>query len=247
MNNQPLLFSVESMFDIHPLENFKILFRNLNAKNLNQDYSTGRKPFSRESLLRGIIFKNLKGIPTLTELKTTFEDNPSAAISCGFNILKPLPSMERFSSFLRDASHKELQKIRVSLVHELIELKILLGNYLSADSCPIISKIKENNLKTNVKNRFNKNRICKGDKDARLGVMITFAKSRKEVSYFWGYRNHVVIDAREELPLWQITKPANVQDSVMFIPMFELLKNEFHFDIKAVLADAIYDTYSILK
>jgi hypothetical protein len=247
MNNQPLLFSVESMLDIHPLENFKILFRNLNAKNLNQDYTTGRKPFSRESLLRGIIFKNLKGIPTLTELKTTFEDNPSAAISCGFNILKPLPSVERFSSFLRDTSHKELQKIRVSLVHELIELKILSGNYLSTDSCPIISKIKENNLKTNVKDRFNKNRICKGDKDARLGVMITFSKSRKEVSYFWGYRDHVVIDAREELPLWQITKPANVQDSVMFIPMFELLQNEFHFDIKAVLADAIYDTSSILK
>lgn len=247
MNDQPLLFSIESMLDIHPLQNFKILFHNLKASHLDHDYITGRKPFPAESLLRAIIFKNLKGIPTLSELKTALEDNPSAAIRCGFNILKPLPSVERFSSFLRDTSNKELQKIRISLVHELIKLKIISGNYLSIDSCPIISKIKENNLKTNVKDRFNKNRICKGDKEARLGVMVTFSKSRKEVSYFWGYRDHVVIDAQEELPLWQITKPANVHDSVMFIPIFELLQNEFHFAIKAVLADGIYDSSSILK
>ena len=247
MNDQSLLFSIESMLDIHPLENFKILFHNLKAKHLEQNYTTGRKPFSSESLLRGIIFKNLKGIPTLSELKTTLEDNPSAAIRCGFNILKPLPSVERFSSLLRDTPNKELQKIRISLLHELIGLKTISGNYLSIDSCPIISKIKENNLKTNVKDRFNKNRICKGDKEARLGVMVTFSKSRKEVSYFWGYRDHVIIDAQEELPIWHITKPANFHDSVMFIPMFELLQNEFHFDIKAVLADSIYDTSSILR
>lgn len=70
MNDQPLLFSIESMLDIRPLENFKMLFRNLNAKHLDKNYTTGRKPFSGESLLRAIIFKNLKGIPTLSELKT---------------------------------------------------------------------------------------------------------------------------------------------------------------------------------
>jgi hypothetical protein len=247
MSDQPLLFSCESMLDIHPLHNFKILFRNLNASHLDHNYTTGRKPFSAESMLRAIIFKNLKGIPTLSDLKSMLDDNPSAAIRCGFNILHPLPSVERFSSFLRNTSTKDLQKIRISLVHDLITLKIISGNYLSIDSCPIISRVKENNLKTNVKDRFNKNRICKGDKDARLGVMVTFSRSRKEVSYFWGYRDHVVIDAQQELPIWHITKPANVHDSVMFIPLFDLLQNEFHFDIKAVLADGIYDSASILN
>ena len=66
MDNQPLLFSIESILDIHPLENFKILFHNLKAKHLDHDYTIGRKPFSRESPLCGIIFKNLKGIPTLS-------------------------------------------------------------------------------------------------------------------------------------------------------------------------------------
>ena len=87
----------------------------------------------------------------------------------------------------------------------------------------------------------------KGDPDARLGIMVTFSKSKKEISYFWGYRNHVVIDAKEELPLWEITKPANVQDSVMFIPIFDLIQKAFHFDIDAVMADGIYDSASILN
>lgn len=247
MKEQELLFSIESVLDIHPLENFKILFDNLNADHLDSAYITGRKPFPQQSLLKAIIFKNLTGLPSLTDLSIALKNNPSAAVRCGFNILKPLPSAERFSEFLRNKNNNALQKIRIHLVHELISIGVIRGNYLSIDSCPQLAKVKENNLKTNVKDRFNKERICKGDPDARLGIMVTFSKSKKEISYFWGYRNHVVIDAKEELPLWEITKPANVQDSVMFIPIFDLIQKEFHFDIDAVMADGIYDNASILN
>jgi len=247
MKEQKLLFSIESILDIHPLQNFKIFFDNLKADHLDPEYLTGRKPFSRQSLLKAIIFKNLNGLPTLSDLAIALKNNPSAAIRCGFNILKPLPSVERFSEFLRDKDNTALQKIRIQLVHELIYMGLIRGNYLSIDSCPLPAQVKENNLKTNVKDRFNKERICKGDLDARLGVMITFSKSKKDISYFWGYRNHVVIDAKEELPVWEITKPANVQDSVMFIPVFDLMQTAFQFDVQAVMADGIYDSASILK
>ena len=247
MEEQHLLFSIESMMDIHPLENFKILFDNLKADHLDSAYVTGRKPFSRQTLLKAIIFKNLNALPTLSDLVIALRNNPSAAIRCGFNILKPLPSVERFSEFLRDKNNNALQKIRSQLAHELISMGLIRGNYLSIDSCPLPAKVKENNLKTNVKDRFNKERILKGDPDARLGVMVTFSKSKKEISYFWGYRNHVVIDAKEELPLWEATKPANVQDSVMFIPIFNLMQKAFQFDVHAVMADGIYDSASILN
>lgn len=158
-----------------------------------------------------------------------------------------MPSVERFSAFLNDTPNSDLQKIRLSLVHQLVGLGIITGEYLSIDSCPILAKVKENNLRTNVRDRFNKERICKGDPDARLGVMIIFPKGKKEVRFFWGYRDHVIVDADTELPLWQITKPANVQDSVMFIPLFDLLQKEFHFVISRVMADGIYDNAYILK
>jgi hypothetical protein len=208
----------------------------------------GRKPVSRQGLLRALIFKDLKGIPSLTELVAELKDNPSAAIRCGFNILRPLPSVERFSSFLKNTPNKNLQKIRIQLVHKLIDLNIIKGQYLSIDSCPIPAHVKENNLKTNVKDRFSKSRPPKGSPDARLGPMIIYPKhSQKQVLLFWGFRDHVVIDAKEELPIWHITKPANVHESLMFLPIFKLLQNEFHFPVKAVMGDAIYDSSSILK
>jgi transposase len=225
MKEQHLLFSIESMLDIHPLDNFRILFANLKADHLDSAYVTGRKPFSDQDLLKAIIFKNLSGLSSLTDLAIALKNNPSAAIRCGFNILKPLPSVERFSEFLRNKNNSALQKIRIQLVHELISMGLIRGEYLSIDSGPVLAKVKENNLKTNVKDRFNKERILKGDPDARLGIIVTFAQSKKEISYFWGYRNHVIIDAKEELPVWEITKPANVQDSVMFIPLFDLMQN----------------------
>ena len=248
MDNQNLLISVESLLDIHPLKNFGVLFSHLDDHHLDlhQQY-TGRRPFSRRSLLRALILKNLKSVSTMSELHNTLKENPSATHRCSFDISKPLPTVERFSSFLRDTETEDLEKIRISLLHDLISLKIILGKYLSIDSYAIPAKLKENNLKTNVKDRFNKHRICKADPDAKLGVMISFSKAGKEISYFWGYRDHVVIDAQAELPVWNITKPANVQDSVMFIPIFDLIQREFHFTISAVLADGIYDSSAILR
>ena len=79
MSDQPLLFSCESILDIHPLHNFKLLFRNLTASHLDHNHTTGRKPFSSASLLRATIFKNLKGLSTLSDLKILLDDNPSAA------------------------------------------------------------------------------------------------------------------------------------------------------------------------
>jgi len=57
VKEQVLLFSIESVLDIHPLVNFKILFDNLNADHLDSAYITGRKPFPQQSLLKAIILK----------------------------------------------------------------------------------------------------------------------------------------------------------------------------------------------
>jgi len=144
MREQELLFSIESALDIHPLENFKILFDNLNADHLDSTYITGRKPFPQQGFLKAIIFKNLTGIPTLNDLSIALKNNPSAAIRCGFNILNPLPSVERFSEFLRNKDNNALQKIRIQLVHELISMGLINGNYLSIDILAELRQIEFN-------------------------------------------------------------------------------------------------------
>lgn len=244
---QNILFSIDNFMDVKPLNNFQLLFDNLNHVHLTHYKKTGRRPILREAIFNALIFKNLKSIPNFSELYRNLNDNPSAALCCGFDIYDAIPSIERFSAFVKDTPNKEFSLIRNQLVHQLIKLKTIQGQFLSTDSCPILANVKQNNLKTNVKNRFDKTQFPKGDPDARLGVIITFPKGVKKVEYFWGYRNHTVIDAITELPLWEVTKPANVQDSTMFIPIFKLLQQEFQFDIKAVMADGIYDTGAILK
>jgi len=114
--------------------------------------------------------------------------------------------VERFSHLLRNKDNEALQRIRENLVKCLIPSGEIKGGYLSLDACPIKANVKENNLKTNVKNRFNKKNIPQGDPDARLGVFAIFSSSKKKIQYFWGYRNHAIIDATTELPLVEITK-----------------------------------------
>lgn len=244
---QTILFSINNFLDVKPLHNFHLLFDHLKHSQITQYKKTGRKPILRESILNALIFKNLKSINTLTELVHELNDNPSAAICCGFDVHKTIPSVERFSAFLKDTQNKQLTKIKNQLVQQLIKLEIINGNVLSIDSAPILANVKENNLKTNMHHRFDKTKIPKGDQDARLGVIVTFPKGVKKIQYFWGYRNHTVIDAISELPVWEITKPANVHDSTMFIPIFDLLQNQFKFNIYAVTADGIYDTVAILN
>jgi hypothetical protein len=84
------------------------------------------------------------------------------------------------------------------------------GTYLSMDSASPPAKVKENNLETNVKDRFNKERICRCDSDARLDVVVTFSKPIREISYFWGYLNHAVIDTKDDVPVWVNAKPVSI-------------------------------------
>jgi len=247
--SQKLLLPPEDIFDIHPQKKYQILFSYLDSSPLENfnPHGLGRPPISKESLLKTLIYKNLKTLPTLYDLAVDLIDNPYLALQCGLIAgANPNTIKERLSSFLRNTPNPLLQKIKNTLISELISLGEITGHFLSIDSCHILANVKENNLKTSVKDRFNKSKKLKGDPDARLGVLIHFKKNKK-IEYFWGYRNHVVLDAISELPVAEITKPANVHEQTLFIPLFTQIQNSFNFPIKEVLADAMYDVEYILK
>jgi hypothetical protein len=246
--HQKLFLSAEYLFDINPLNKYQILFDHLDASAINiQPQGPGRHPVPKSALLRALIYKNLKPLPTLSDLVLELADNPSITLKCGLDPSR-VPPVERFSSFLRDTNNLILQTVRNSLVKELISIGEISGKILSIDSYPIPANVKENNLKTNLeKNRFDKHRIPKGDHDCRLGVMVQFLPPQKKVSFFWGYRNHTITDMPSELPVIEVTKPANVADLNLLIPLFRQTKNTFDITPKIVLADSIYDSEKILS
>jgi hypothetical protein len=248
---QKFLISPEQIYDLKPLRKYELVFEILEPclAGCFHYKKRGRPPTSKHALLNALIYMNLKQLPTLFDLASTLVDNPRLAIICGLKPIKNLYSIEeRLSSFLRDTPNSILQNIQVNLVDQLIKTKEISGTFLSIDSAPVPVLVKENNLKTSMNDRFDKTKPPKRDPEARLGVIIHFKKPfQKESQYFWGYRNHSITDCDSELPLFEMTKPANVQDTTLFIPLFETLIDNFDLETQAVMADAAYDSESNLN
>lgn len=247
--DQSLLFKPKEIVNVPPLKRYEILLSYLDLSCIpEKNFSTvGRPQTLPSALIKALVYKNLRSIPTLSDLVATLSENLELSHMLGFNI-NSLPPVERFSSFLRNTEPSLLQTVRNNLVIDLIKLKVIKGKYLSIDSCAIPANVKENNLKTSCKDRFDKTKIPPGDPDCRLGVLIHYPNEfKKEINYFWGYRNHVICDLPQELPVIEKTLPANVSEQTMFIPLFDRLQKEFNFKPKAVLGDSMYDVEYILK
>lgn len=210
---------------------------------------TGRKATSRDSLLKACIYQRLSRKRFLRDLHTHLMDNPPIMAALGFNPYQKPPSLERFSSFLSDSPHYILQNIRAELTQTLIDLGVISGTHVGFDSCPIASWVKENNLKTSFRHRrYDKTMPPKGDPDARLGVRIHYPNPGKsQVAYFWGYRNHALVDLESELPLWEITEPNSVGESTVAIPLLDATSSCFHLKFQSVTGDAEYDVEALLK
>ena len=208
----------------------------------------GRPPFRHDSLLRALIYRNLRGLPSLSELAFELKNNPLMAETLGFPAWESPPSVERFSHFLRSTANEDLQVIRLFLVHQLIEEKVVSGETISMDSCPIEANVRENNLKTSVKTRFDKNHKPPGDPEARLGVQIHYPRLfQRKIAFFWGYRNHILTDASSELPVHERTLAADEDERKQAASLLEELTTYFDLPIKYVIGDANYDSEDFLS
>ena len=151
----------EFLFDLAnlpPAVKYEKLFENLPMLQENIP-KTGRRPVSKNSILKALIYKSLRRFPYLADLTFELNNNPSVSKALGFYPLAPAPSIERFSSFLHDIDHLELSSIHKQLVQKLIKAGVISGNSIAIDSCPIVALLKENNLKTSMSYRFDKNKI----------------------------------------------------------------------------------------
>jgi hypothetical protein len=130
----------------------------------------------------------------------------------------------------------------------LLDCGVITGRNIALDSCPIVAALKENNLKTSMAERFDKLRVPKGDPDARLGIIVHYLNPfQKKVRYFWGYRNHVISDVETELPLWEVTKPANVSEVKLAKSLIRQTQQQLALNIEIIMADANYDAEDVLK
>ena len=231
---------------IPPRVRFEKLFSHLPGLTQKTN-ARGRPPFARDALLRALIYQRLRGLSSLTDLAFELEANPLVAAACGFPMLQHPPSRERFSFFLRTTPHQDLEEIRKYLIRTLIEEHVISGRVLALDSCAVEANVRENNLKTSAKDRFDKSKLPRGDPDARLGVKIHFPQPfQPKVMFYWGYRNHIIIDTESELPLYQITYPNDRDEKTVAVPMLQEIA-DLALPVSAVTGDGNYDCEDILS
>lgn len=102
---------------------------------------------------------------------------------------------------------------------------------------PVLLKtgVKQNNLKTNIRYRYIKDKPPKNDPDCQIGIFPTFVSGKKKIDFFWGYRNHIINDAASELPLIETTLPANVRGTSVVLPQLQFVKEQLFLEPSAVI------------
>jgi hypothetical protein len=82
---QKLLFTPDEL-NAHSLKKYNLLFSNVNTSPLNEStYHRGRLPFSRPGLLRALIYKNIRRLPSLTKLYIELNEHFNISATCGFD------------------------------------------------------------------------------------------------------------------------------------------------------------------
>ena len=93
-------------------------------------------------------------------------------------------------------------------------LSLIDSSFIALDATPVKANVSNNNPKSFKKNKFSKASPPKTDKDCRLGVQTASNQhDEKKYEFYWGYKNHILVDCISGLPICELTTGANVSDS----------------------------------
>lgn len=178
--------------------------------------ATGRRGFPKESMVCAFIVMKCEGFSQITDLADYLDNNRLIAHYCGFDITKPLPSYWTYDRFLKKLDNGELKEIMAKQVKKLYRLGIVDASFIGLDSTPVAANTKQNNPKSFGKDKFNPENHPKADPDCALGVhSASNQHDERQYEFYWGYKNHVLVDCISGLPLYELTTPANTADSTV--------------------------------
>lgn len=185
----------------------------------------------------------------------------------GFNARASLPTPRHLTHLLRQLPNTALQFLLANSVHlivsELAALDTTPVECVSLDTKHIIAWVKENNPKTCVSDRFNKNKQPVGDPDCRLGCkrrhnqrVVPATPTRNPVpadlvqvgEYYWGYGSGVVVTKAldwGEFVLAELTQPFNQGDVTYFFPLMQQVEARLGDKPRFGTFDAAFDAWYV--
>lgn len=187
-----------------------------------------------------------EGFSQITDLHDYLSNNLLIAYYCGFNIMKELPSYWTFDRFIRSIDNAVLKEIMVTQVLKLSSLGVIDTSFIGLDSTPVGANTSHNNPKSFKSARFSKENPPKADKDCALGVYTASNKhNEKNYAFYWGYKNHVLVDCITGLPIFELTTAANVADSSVALDILSRTNDFLPLKECSFIADKGYDANKI--
>ena len=182
----------------------------------------------------------------ITDLVDYLNNNLLIAHYCGFDITAPLPSYWTFDRFLKNFDHSVLSSIMESQVLLLASQGIVDTSFIGLDSTPVAANTSQNNQKSFLPDKFKLDKQPKADRDCKLGVHTASNKlNEKNYAFYWGYKNHVLVDCISGLPLYELTTTGDIHDSSVALDILASTHSFLPVTECTFLADKGYDVKNI--
>lgn len=203
---------------------------------------TGRASYSNHAMICAFIVMKCEGFSQISDLHDYLSNNLIIAHYCGFDITKALPSYAKFTRFIREFDNDVLQSVMQSQVLKAVDLNLIDSSFIALDATPVKANVSNNNPKSFRKNKFSKDNTPKADKDCTLGVQTASNQhNEKKYEFYWGYKNHILVDCISGLPICELTTGANISDSSVTLDILKKANSFLPLSECSFLADKAYD------
>jgi hypothetical protein len=214
-------------------ETLETLFGKVNLsfaeKVLNESYrakdSVGRPPRSPLGVFKAHLLRRLRHVPSDRMLVRQMWKDPRLRRICDIEEDEPPYGIAVLSRFRKRVGPERLMRIVDHAIETLVEKRRIKGETLAMDST-FIKACSRRNLD---------NRTGYSDPESRVGRAV---KTRD-----LGYRLHLAVDCRSEMPVAMTVAPANENEKKHSLKLFE--KASCHVKPKRLVADPQYSSQSL--
>jgi len=241
--NQLTFTTYETSLKLKPNDPIKIIFENIDwsfihplVKGKYSALPQGAEGYDPISLFKAQLLIYLDEVTSDRKLASALRYNGRLCLLCGFNFLQT-PSNGTFTNFRDRLGEDIFYEILHQLIAQAIVLKIIKGGDTAIDSTHVWAYASKFGHKTC---------SCKGKCDCPRSYSDTDAQwGAKSKDYlFFGYKVHLIVDAKSQLPLEVKVTPGNEADSPQAKPLLKGAKEkhpESPIDTSAM--DSAYDSH----
>jgi hypothetical protein len=214
-------------------ETLETLFGKINLsfaeKVLNESYhakdSVGRPPRSPLGVFKAHLLRRLRHVPSDRMLVRQMWKDPRLRQICDIEENEPPYGIAVLSRFRKRVGPEKLMRVVDHAIETLVEKRRIKGETLAMDST-FIKAHSRRNLD---------NRTGYSDPESRVGRAV---KTRD-----LGYRLHLTVDCRSEMPIAMTVAPANENEKKHSMQLFE--KASCHVKPEKLVADPQYSSQSL--